>query len=118
VAASLLLLLLLLLRCPAGIGGAEVLRSEIADMQAIVAAKYKSYHSDDPLDLGEALWLSHWQLASSTSSSSSSAPWAAHVAEVSLASLDRLWGEGYFDAPLKWRLAFREFGTSIGLQVS
>jgi hypothetical protein len=31
--------------------------------------------------------------------------------------LDGLWKEGYFDGPLHWRLAFREFGTSIGLQV-
>jgi hypothetical protein len=100
-----------------GIGGSNVLQSEIADMQAIVQAKYKSYHSDDPLDLGEALWLSHWQLGSSSSSSSSSgAPWDAHVAQVSLRSLDRLWAEGYFEAPFKYRLAFREFGTSIGLQ--
>ncbi|WIA24086.1 hypothetical protein OEZ85_013693 [Tetradesmus obliquus] len=110
-----------------GFGGSSVLQAEIADMQAIVAAKFKSYHSDGPLDLGEALWLAHWQLASSSSSSSAAthtspaaaaaaAPWAAHVADVSLASLEQLWGDGYFEQPLKWRLAFREFGTSIGLQ--
>jgi hypothetical protein len=85
-----------------------------------------SYQSDDPLDLGEALWLAHWQLnssssssnSSSSSSSSSSTPWAEHVAAVSLRSLDGMWEDGYFDDPLKWRLAFREFGTSIGLQAS
>jgi hypothetical protein len=37
---------------------------------------------------------------------------------VSLLSLDRLWSDGHFDEPLLWRLGFREFGTSIGLQVS
>jgi hypothetical protein len=87
--------------------------------------------SDDPLDLGEALWLSHWQLSDAhhhqqqpqqqqqgaAAGLSAGAPWARHVSAVSLSSLDKLWSEGYFDQPLTWRLGFREFGTSIGLQV-
>lgn len=35
---------------------------------------YCSYSSEDPLDLGEALWLAHWQLPG--------APWARLVSEV------------------------------------
>lgn len=82
-----------------------------------------SYHSDDPLDLGEALWLSHWQLGTAQSAAEApghptGSPWANHVSGVSLASLEELWTEGYFQQPLRWRLGFREFGTSIGLQVS
>jgi hypothetical protein len=44
------------------------------------------------------------------------AAWAQHISKVSLSSLDRLWSVGYFDEPLQWRLGFRYFGTSIGLQ--
>jgi hypothetical protein len=45
------------------------------------------------------------------------AAWAQHISKVSLSSLNRLWSDGYFDEPLQWRLGFREFGTSSGLQV-
>jgi hypothetical protein len=79
------------------------------------------------LDLGEALWLSHWQLGGTqqqqqqqqgaTAGSSAAAPWARHISAASLSSLDELWSEGYFDQQLTSRLGFREFGTSIGLQV-
>lgn len=37
----------------------------------------RSYHSDDPLDLGESLWLSHWCMGHGSSSSSSHAAAAA-----------------------------------------
>jgi hypothetical protein len=41
------------------------------------------------------------------------------VAAVSMRSLDRLREQGPKPLnPLLWRLAFREFGTSIGLQAS
>lgn len=78
-----------------------------------------SYSSSDPLDLGEALWLSHWQLGpqQQQQQQQSGARWAQHVSAESLSSLDELWTEGYFDQPMQWRLGFREFGTSIGLQV-
>lgn len=35
----------------------------------------------------------------------------------SLAALEELWGEGYFRQPEGWRLAFREFGSTLGVQV-
>jgi hypothetical protein len=38
------------------------------------APTYCRYSSEDPLDLGEALWLAHWQLPG--------APWAGLVSEV------------------------------------
>ena len=46
-------------------------------------------HTQDPLDLGEALWLSHWQPA---------APWAAALARHSLLALAQMFSGGYFDA--------------------
>jgi hypothetical protein len=90
---------------------------------SLCSAPHCSYSSDDPLDLGEALWLSHWQLGQQQQQQQPpqalhGAAWAQHISKVSLSSLDRLWSDGYFDEPLQWRLGFREFGTSIGLQVS
>lgn len=29
-------------------------------MYKMVNNRYKHYYSDDPLDLGEAIWISHW----------------------------------------------------------
>lgn len=29
-------------------------------MEAIVKVKYQRFSSSDPLDLGEALWVTHW----------------------------------------------------------
>ncbi|KAL4457319.1 hypothetical protein ABPG75_012184 [Micractinium tetrahymenae] len=91
-------------------GDAAVLRHEIADMERMVERKYKRYDSDDPLDLGEALWLSHWGLPGQ--------PWAQLVTERSLDALEDLWSRGYFRAPEHFRLAFREFGTTLGVQVN
>jgi hypothetical protein len=95
--------------------GSKVLQQEIADFQAMVDSRYPSYTSDDPLDLGEALWLSHWQLGT-VQPAAGGAAWARHLYAVSTANLGELWSSGYFDQPLRWRLGFREFGTSIGLQ--
>ncbi|PRW57938.1 hypothetical protein C2E21_3733 [Chlorella sorokiniana] len=87
------------------------LRREIADMERMVQNKYRRYRSNDPLDLGEALWLSHWALPEGEA-------WAQLVAERSSAALDDLWCRGYFRQPEPYRLAFREFGTTLGAQVN
>ena len=44
----------------------------------MVQNKYRSYRSSDPLDLGEALWISHW---------SPDEPWAQRMAQVSAEAL-------------------------------
>jgi hypothetical protein len=111
-------------------GGAEVLVREEQDFMAMVEAKYRRYHSSDPLDLGEALWLSHWALNSSSSGGGSGGregsnqeedePWARFVATQSIQNLEQLWKgkDGYFSEPAGYRLAFREFGTTLGVQVN
>jgi hypothetical protein len=86
----------------------SVLQSEISDFKKIVDSKYQYYRSDDPLDLGESLWISHWFLDE---------PWAKTVASSALGFLDYVWKRN-FQMPIQYRLAFREFGTSIGLQVN
>jgi hypothetical protein len=87
----------------------SVLNSEIEELKQFVMAKYSKYSSDDPLDLGEALWIAHFFVEED---------WAKYVKSVSLASLEFLWRAGYFQQPTSHRLAFREFGTTISLQVT
>lgn len=84
----------------------SVLKDELAEFKIMVERKYQSFDSFDPLDLGEALWLAHW----------SNDSWADVVSHRSESALNRLWEAGYFHQPLKYRLAFREFGTTLGLQ--
>ncbi|PSC74574.1 hypothetical protein C2E20_2186 [Micractinium conductrix] len=91
-------------------GDPSVLSAEIEDMERMVENKYRRYDSNDPLDLGEALWLSHWALPDE--------PWAQLVSQRSAAALEELWKDGYFYAPSRYRLAFREFGTTLGVQVN
>jgi len=87
----------------------QVLEKEIAEIYELVKRKWQHYQSDDPLDLGEALWLTHWY---------ADEPWAEHVACVSGQSLDALWKVGFFELPHRRRLAFREMGTALGVLVS
>lgn len=48
------------------------------------------YRSSDPLDLGEALWITHMYPQEE---------WARHVSHVSLLSLEALFDRGYFNMP-------------------
>jgi len=85
------------------------LNKEISDMARMVKAKYQRYRSTDPLDLGEALWICHWY---------PDEEWSATVSKRSSESLEQLWQGGYFTGHPSRRLAFREFGTTIGVQVN
>jgi len=87
----------------------NVLEKEINDMKSMVMAKYSHYQSFDALDLGEALWLSHWY---------PNEQWSLEVAKKSTLCLEVLWESGYFFKRSNHRLAFREFGTTIGVQVN
>ncbi|CAF0880954.1 unnamed protein product [Rotaria sordida] len=85
------------------------LEKEIADMKSMVDIKYARYRSSDPLDLGEALWITHWY---------PDEQWAKTITTKSLQALEELWQHGDFQESLNRRLAFREFGTTIGVQVN
>ena len=85
------------------------LESELAEMKSMVDLKYARYRSSDPLDLGEALWITHWYPDES---------WAQAITSKSLQALEELWQRGEFRDSLDQRLAFREFGTTIGVQVN
>lgn len=42
------------------VGAAQILERETEELKRIVDAKYPTYDSDNPLDLGEACWLAQW----------------------------------------------------------
>lgn len=96
----------------------NVLEEEIDDMRRMVEAKFKLYTSRDPLDLGEALWICHWFVDEESRESLGKEDWAVRVSKVSLQALERLYAAGYFTQPSEYRLAFREFGTTLGVQVN
>ncbi|KAL9657050.1 hypothetical protein ABK040_002676 [Willaertia magna] len=85
----------------------NVLNEQIEDFRTMVNLKYSYYHSSDPLDLGESLWIAHWYMDED---------WAQHISRVALHNLDELWKKGKFKQSY-YRLAFREFGTTLGLQM-
>lgn len=90
-------------------GDASVLKAEIEDYKKIVGTKWKHMESDDPLDLGMTLWSMHW-LAQEES-------WASTVLERATNDLRELaFINRYFENPLQDRLAFREFGTCMGIK--
>jgi hypothetical protein len=128
-------------------GGRGRLREEIAAAAALVAPWWKGFGSEDPLDLGEALWLAHWYArgappreSRSPLESRSHAPAGSggggggegdefdrefdlaaasdHIAARALQGLDALWEDGAFAAPARARLGFRELGAALGVQAS
>ena len=90
----------------------EALAPEIAQMQALVDAHYPSLHLDQDLGLGMMLWLAHFF---------PDERWAKVQTARALDALDRLWVDppGYFaraSYARHVRIAFANYGVSIGLQ--
>ncbi|HEX8936829.1 MAG TPA: hypothetical protein VF776_01050 [Sphingomicrobium sp.] len=85
---------------------------EIAEMRAIMERQYESLRIDQDLGLGMMLWLAHFFPTED---------WAVAQREQSLAALDFLWVDppGFFGRASyarDVRIAFANFGVSIGLQ--
>ncbi|GBF96786.1 hypothetical protein Rsub_09642 [Raphidocelis subcapitata] len=118
-------------------GGRARLASEIAAAERLVAPWWRGFASDDPLDLGEALWLAHWYCDSRLlltggrprggggggmgEGKGGEGPLdlgeaSGWVAAEALRALEGLFEAGYFERPAARRLAFREFGASLGVQ--
>lgn len=88
--------------------GEDVLGDETRDYEKIVATKWKNYASTDPLDLGMTLWTAHHYAGKEQ--------WATAFADKAKKDLKVLVDCGYFEAGIKRRLAFREFGTVLGIR--
>lgn len=85
---------------------------EIGEMRAIMERQYEHLDIDQDLGLGMMLWLAHFFPGEN---------WAKVQRERSLAALDFLWVDppGYFgraSGARHVRIAFANFGVSIGLQ--
>jgi hypothetical protein len=88
------------------------LKDEISDYKRVMdrkfAAKRGQRVSNDMLDLGMTLWTSHF-LASKEK-------WASNLESRATFALLQLFEEGlHLDRPMGNRLAFREFGTCLGI---
>ena len=88
------------------------LSAEIAEMQTLVAASYRSLTITQDLGLGMMLWMSHFLPRE---------PWAVLQHERALHTLDRMWIDppGYFcrePGLREVRFAFTNYGVSLGLQ--
>ena len=87
-----------------------VLQDEINDYQRIVDHKWKGYTSSDTLDLGMALRAAHWHL--------DELECAKGLANAAVRDMRIVFHEShYLDVPIGQRLAFREFGTCLGIGV-
>ncbi|EXJ80579.1 hypothetical protein A1O1_08725 [Capronia coronata CBS 617.96] len=86
------------------------LEDEIAAFKKMVDTKWRYYSSSDTLDLGMTLWTAHWFSAEET--------WAATICRRAVSCLGFLMRDGYFEEPISRRLAFREFGTALGVRAA
>src|SRR5207248_1179663 len=90
----------------------DELAPEIAEMRAIIERQYETLHIDQDLGLGMMLWLAHFFPRED---------WAVVQRQLSVAALDKLWVDppGYFGRASyarHVRIAFANYGVSIGLQ--
>ena len=89
-------------------GDSKTLEMEIATLKKCVDTKWKDYTSSDTLDIGMTLWTAHWL--------QNDEQWASYLCQRALECLGKLKEKGYFTRPTSKRLAFREFGTALGVQ--
>ncbi|KAG9050649.1 hypothetical protein FS837_003749 [Tulasnella sp. UAMH 9824] len=91
--------------------GGKGLEKELEALRKIVDAKWRDYSSTDPLDLGMTLWTVH------LIKDDEGEEWAKAITRKAMACLRRLVDEkSYFEKPTSRRLAFREFGTAMGVR--
>lgn len=90
------------------------LAPEIADMRTLIDQQYRTLDVDQDLGLGMMLWLAHFF---------PDEDWAKHQTLRSLEALDRMWIDqpGFFSRASyarHVRIAFANYGVSIGLQAA
>ncbi|RMJ21529.1 hypothetical protein PHISP_07598, partial [Aspergillus sp. HF37] len=84
-----------------------VLEQEIKDYRQVMQRKGEHFVSSDPLDLGMTLWTAHWL--------SDKEDWAARLSRRCFEQVYDLFEiNRYLERNIKYRLAFREFGTCLG----
>lgn len=86
-------------------------------MRIALEACWRHFRSADPLDTGMALLTTEWA-KSLDKDKLCEQDWSRHVEAQALSSLDSMWSLGFFNKSRFQRLAFREFGATLGLQVN
>ncbi|TFY60967.1 hypothetical protein EVJ58_g4817 [Rhodofomes roseus] len=86
----------------------SVLAQEVREYKKILDTKWRRYVSNDPLDLGMTLWTAHWF--------DGEEEWATELTNRAVACTRVLFEDGYYDQSRAYRLAFREFGTGLGIR--
>ncbi|KAL8684953.1 MAG: hypothetical protein Q9218_008056 [Villophora microphyllina] len=89
-------------------GDPTCLAGEIADYQRVIDRKGKHTISSDMLDLGMSLWIAHWGSPGQIS--------AQQMGARCLERFDNLDHQEVFGEYPHTRLAFRDFGASLGLR--
>jgi hypothetical protein len=84
-----------------------VLAEEIADYERIIELKGNHFVSTDTLDLGMTLWTSHWLKDNES--------YFNDLHQQAEVQLRKLFDRGYLEKPTSRRLAFREYGTALGI---
>jgi len=82
----------------------KILQQEILDYQKVLSGKWESFTANDPLDLGMALWFADQE------------EWARGLVERAEHDCESLFERNYFEGNRKERLAFRDFGTVLGIK--
>ena len=85
----------------------SVLADEIADYRRVIELKGEHFVSSDALDLGMTLWSAHW-LADKEA-------YFTGLQRQAEGQVRRLFEREYLDVPTSRRLAFREYGTCLGI---
>ena len=87
-------------------GDPDTLKNEIADYKRIIDLEGKHSVSTDTLDLGMTLWTAHF---------SEDEPYFADLMQQGIGQAHKLYDNGYLDTSTNRRLAFREYGTCLGI---
>ncbi|KAF4635536.1 hypothetical protein G7Y89_g2558 [Cudoniella acicularis] len=91
-------------------GEEDVLKEEIKDYEVLMEREGRLSASSDTLDLGMALWMCHFFKGEEE--------WADELGSKCLVNARKLLKEdgGMLDRDPRYRLAFREFGTCLGIK--
>jgi hypothetical protein len=94
--------------------GEEDLAPEVADMRTLIEQQYRTLDIDQDLGLGMMLWLAHFFPEED---------WARHQTIRSIQALEQMWNDppGFFSRASyarHVRIAFANYGVSIGLQAA
>ena len=84
-----------------------ILQEELADYARVIELKGKHFVSRDTLDLGMTLWTSQWL--------DEKEDYFSNLTDQAMEQLGDMFARGYLDVPVSGRLAFRDYGTCLGI---